>query len=141
MVRQTGHATRRQSKVVEPKNSSLGHKLKTTRAHVKSKVSTRSNKKIKTLRIGEFSTKQSKWGTKASNPSQYEKWKQAKQDKKRRHIRKHSEQLFKTLRENSQFRGPSDIKSKRKETLKNKKKLSIEINKNGFEYSQNQHFG
>jgi hypothetical protein len=62
-------------------------------------------------------SKQSKWVKQPKIHTNYEQW---KKQKRARHVRQKSEQLFSTMKENVQTVG----------TRKNRKKLSIDISKN-----------
>lgn len=116
------------------KSKGLAPKLRSSRAR---KRAPQSSKK-KAMLAGEFPAKKSKWGAQTGAPTQYEKWKRGKRELRQRHLRKHSKQLFRTLKENCALRPPSEARAKAKELAKGRKKLSIEVCKPGLDFGQPQ---
>lgn len=117
-------------------------KVKSTKQSVK-KVRIRSERKKMWVGTNDSHLKQSKWVKKSNAKSQYENWKKMKRSGREvQHVRKHSEQLFSTLKDNVHFK-PSQSRRKIpfKDNLKNRKKLSIDISKNGVGYSHLQYKG
>ena len=113
----------------------LNAKTKSLKNSVKKKKP-RSTKKANL--VSTSNSKKSKWIKQSNAQSNYEQWKRQKQA---RHVRKHSEQLFSTLKENQEHTnnlGTSRAWRKQSEK-KRHKKLSIDISKNsidqgGFSY-------
>jgi hypothetical protein len=125
--------TNSQIRRIKPKMGSKKSSVKKSNAY--------SSRKKNSISIND-QPKTSKWVKKTSTKSQYEKWKQSKKEKIiKKHIRKQSEQLFSTMKENSSINTLFQGKNRQKERIKTRKKLSIDINKNVLGHSNVQYHG
>ena len=121
--------TNSQIKRIKPKISSKN-------GSVKKNSIMYSSKKRKAKSKNDHNLKTSKWVKQSNKKTKYEQWKLSKKERvQRKHQRKHSEQIFSTLTQNQNINPMLTSRSRAKQRVKTRKKLSIDINKNLLDHS------